>query len=84
MVQTTNAIMGGIIIKNLSSVTVSATIRQKVAQIIKFTTVEYLKEVRINDFPLITFSCANFPPTQRAIRKATTSPMGHYPNKCVS
>jgi len=54
-VQTTKAIIGGIIIKNLSSVTVSPTTRQKVVQIIKFTTVEYLKEVRSNDFPLLIF-----------------------------
>ena len=55
IVQTTKAINGGIIIKNLSSVTVSPTIRLKVVQIIKFTMAEYLKEVRSNDFPLLIF-----------------------------
>ena len=55
IVHTTKAIIGGIIIRNLSSVTVSPIIRQKVVQIIKFTTVEYLKEVRSNDFPFSIF-----------------------------
>ena len=47
IVQTTKAIIGGIIIRNFSSVTVNPTMRKKVAQIIKLTTVEYLKEVKI-------------------------------------
>ena len=78
-VQTKKAIIGGIIIRNLSSVTVSPIIRQKVVQIIIFTTVEYLKEVRSNDFPFLIFLYANFPPIPRASRNATISPMVEIP-----
>ena len=54
-VQTTKAMMGGIIIKKLSLLTVNPIIRQKVAQMIKFTTVAYLNEVVSTDFPLLMF-----------------------------
>ena len=48
---------------------------ENVVQIIKFTTVEYLKEDRSKDFPLLIFRYANFPSIQRAIRNATINPI---------
>lgn len=53
--QIKNAIIGGIIIKNFSSSTVNPIIKQKTLQISKFTIVEYLNEVKINDFPFSIF-----------------------------
>ncbi len=79
IVQTIKVIIGGIIIRNFSSVTDSPTIRQKVVQIIKLTTVENLNEVRSNDFPLLIFLYAIFPPIQSAIRNETTSPIVEIP-----
>ena len=50
-VQRTNAVIGGIIIKSLSSSAVTPIITQNVVQIIKFTIVEYLSEVKSNELP---------------------------------